>query len=646
VAAARYDRDRRLALAAATLAVALSVAFSFAPSARAQVPAPPDSAEVEAGSSFQVRRVINPRYRPHSTDVAGVSAPLVNRLRALDHLHAQITRRGAGPSSRLTQWDLSLGESYRNQDAIEAAASGELTAFGSSLRALRLQGRRGAWSGAIGDMPATIVERVATLSRLRGGVIRLSSGPRGSAWSAWGGGPTPLPRRPTPRLGVGGVAMQGLSVGGGLGSFALVGFGRGAVGPAAGAGPAPSDSLAGRGGEVHAGARGRLPIGTLAVHLAVQGHDLDGRSAFAAREAVEWSLVSPSAALFLSEQRAGAHTRVPGTEGILRAATREDRWNLQARPFRGRAETHLIGVIRDGGEPTLASRTIQVGASGNLGASPWYSGAEYVWDWRALTGIEERRFLLHAGRAAGSGRAVSARLERTTSDAGRDALLLGGEASLPVGRGARLALEPRVSWDGGLLRRADAAARVTWPLSWCAARVMATLAVGAAREEGYRGSLREASVGIVFAPRFRDRATLEVRSLHEGSSHDLETTASYDLTAERLRGSDDWLSSRDSSRIEVAVVRSGNGTGVPDVLVSMDGKDLRFTDPDGVARFDGTPPGVHVIAIEERSLPRSYEAVGNTRVFVTVERGVAPDVVRFTIARPVRRVLFNPGTSP
>ena len=142
--------------------------------------------------------------------------------------------------------------------------------------------------------------------------------------------------------------------------------------------------------------------------------------------------------------------------------------------------------------------------------------------------------------------------------------------------------------------------------------------------------------------RVGDRAELEVRSLDTGGPRAFESTASYDLTAERLRNAGGWLASGDSSSIEVLVARDGNGTGVADVLVSMDGKDLRFTDEDGVARFDHVPYGVHVIAVEERSLPQNFEVVGSTRAFATVERGVPPDVLRFTIARPVRRTQFAP----
>ena len=101
-----------------------------------------------------------------------------------------------------------------------------------------------------------------------------------------------------------------------------------------------------------------------------------------------------------------------------------------------------------------------------------------------------------------------------------------------------------------------------------------------------------------------------------------------------------WLANRDTGRVTVRVTRSGNGAGASDVLISLDGKELRFTDADGVARFDGVTPGVHVMAIEERSLPANYEVVYASRVFVTVEPGRVPEMVRFAIARSERRSEF------
>jgi hypothetical protein len=47
-----------------------------------------------------------------------------------------------------------------------------------------------------------------------------------------------------------------------------------------------------------------------------------------------------------------------------------------------------------------------------------------------------------------------------------------------------------------------------------------------------------------------------------------------------------------------------------------------------------------VVAIEERSLPANHEVVYASRVFVTVEPGRAPDLVKFAIARSERRTKF------
>lgn len=66
-----------------------------------------------------------------------------------------------------------------------------------------------------------------------------------------------------------------------------------------------------------------------------------------------------------------------------------------------------------------------------------------------------------------------------------------------------------------------------------------------------------------------------------------------------------WLATRDSGRVIVRVVRSGNGAGVRDVLVALDGKQLRFTDEESVARFEGVAPGVYVVASRSARSPPS-----------------------------------------
>jgi hypothetical protein len=76
------------------------------------------------------------------------------------------------------------------------------------------------------------------------------------------------------------------------------------------------------------------------------------------------------------------------------------------------------------------------------------------------------------------------------------------------------------------------------------------------------------------------------------------------------------------------------------VLVLLDGRESRFTDASGIARFERVTPGVHLVSVEERSLPSLHQVVGAARAFVTVERGRETDPVTFEIARPAKRTRF------
>ncbi len=115
----------------------------------------------------------------------------------------------------------------------------------------------------------------------------------------------------------------------------------------------------------------------------------------------------------------------------------------------------------------------------------------------------------------------------------------------------------------------------------------------------------------------------------------------YEAQAERFLGSAaGWPAQRDSGRVTVRVVKREDGSGVPDALISLDGKELRFTDAEGLAWFDHVPRGVHVVAIEERSLPPDQRLIGVTRAFITIEDRVRIAPLVFTIARPEKRKSF------
>jgi len=131
-----------------------------------------------------------------------------------------------------------------------------------------------------------------------------------------------------------------------------------------------------------------------------------------------------------------------------------------------------------------------------------------------------------------------------------------------------------------------------------------------------------------------------VRRLGESGRSTYETTASYDLSAQRYEALRGARLNREEGLITVRVVHRGDQAGVADVLVMLDGKESRFTDASGVAHFERVAPGSHLVSVEERSLPAQQMLTAAGRVFVTVERGRDTDTIVFEIARPERRTKF------
>ena len=588
-----------------------------------------------AAMPFRVRREANPRYRPPTVGVPGIGPGAVSRMRALDRLGVELFHSRPGDARSTTQWRVAAGEQYRSNDALELVATGGKQRGTSRLHALRAHARFGGLSASLGDAEPFQLGRLAYLPRLRGGVVRLS-GADHSKWLLMAGVPTPVPGFATPRLGLGGIMAEGLRFDEGALSFTLVGFARAATPASVLAAP---DTLAGSGTAGVFGWRAPLGAGTLGGRLGAQLHDLDPSRSVAVQHAIEWSLTTPRWTVAVSDERNTRHARVLGTDQITPTPRREERWNLQTRFGRGRSESHFTGVLRDGGDPALEARTLQLGGSGRLGAAGWYGGGDATWDRRAFPGIEERRFSLHSGGALARGHALLARVELAARPGG-DALTSFAEASLALPRGLRLELEPSAGWNQGRLGHGQLATRLTWPLSRWAARVTGGLTFGASRDLAFRGSLQEASVALSCSPRLRDRADLEARRVDRDGRAMMEYTTSYEAQRERYETLGGWSATRDTGRVSVRVVRSGNGRGVADVVVSLDGRQLRFTDADGFARFERVPPGVHVVSVEEHSLPANHQVVTASRVFVTVERGRAPEPVGFTIARQERRTRF------
>jgi len=168
---------------------------------------------------------------------------------------------------------------------------------------------------------------------------------------------------------------------------------------------------------------------------------------------------------------------------------------------------------------------------------------------------------------------------------------------------------------------------------------MASVAGGTHGTPGRDVRLQEVSLAFFWVPGSRDRATVEARRVTEGSGSRMEYSAGYDLQFDRfasLPGS----RAADSGTVLVRVIGAGHGAGVADVLVSLDGAEMRFTDSQGVARFERVPPGVHAVAVDEGSLPQHHRITGPARAFVMVERGSPPPSAQFEVARPERRSTF------
>jgi hypothetical protein len=641
--AAARRRSAALALLALFAAVPATAAAAFAAeppapaAAVAAVAPPPSGTSLATPSGFTLRRVPNPRYRPPALAAPALGIATVGPLRAIDHLRLQIAQRGAGAAPGYSEWQLFAGEQRRDHDAFELSAAGEARYGRSSLRTLALQAHLGDLLAGLGDVPNIGLGRLGSLQRLRG--LSVVSLPRdGISWRGVSGVPTPLPGQITPRMGLAGAVVENLKADDARTSLAFFGFGRGHVAPAQAA--VPGDTLSGGGGVANVDVNAPLPLGALRFAVGAQIHDLDGRAGLAAQQGLGWSLVTPRLALAFDDERATDRARLLRTDGLTPAPTREDRWNAQARMLRGRAETHFTGVVREGGDPSVAARTMQVGGSGNWGATSWYSGADLYFTRRVLEGVDERRLSVYSGRISSSGHALLLRYDRTSDDLGRDVTQAGAELALALARGGRLSIEPRCAWDANLAQQATADLRLSWPFAPLSARVSAFVSLAATPGAAFRPAMHEAALAIALVPRARDRADLEVRRLTASGLDTYETTASYDLSAQRYEALRGVRLNREEGLITVRVVRRGDQAGVADVLVMLDGNESRFTDAAGVAHFERVAPGSHLVSVEERSLPAQQQLTAAGRVFVTVERGRDTDTIVFEIARPERRTKF------
>ena len=598
----------------------------------------PDGAQLlEPGTGFTLRRVVNPRYRSFTLPGA-LGAARLGKLIGTEYARAQVTRRESGPAFNSTDWEVLAGRDNGANHGVELSASGYSSPAYDDLRTLRLSARQGPLEWSLGDVVSQSIGTLPWIQRLRGGMVAHAL-PHGSDWRVLGGVVPTLSHLASPSAGLGGVMIDNLPFEKNSLSLGLIGFGRRASpgGAARGFGP---DTLAGAGGAALYAARISSGYGNVSSTLMAQVHNLDGSPALAGLQALEWTLDRPTVVASIRDQIGTSNARQPGTDRLIAAPRHEGRVNAQLRLASGRAEAHLAGLTSSGSDPGLAAETAQIGASGVLGASGWYTGLDFSWNRRAPTFDDERRISAQTGRVSERGNVVLMRVERNTDDSGRDQLQLTGEGSMSPLPGLRASLEPRLDWQARMFDRALCSARLGWPLVFPSIRMSASVTVSSARARGFQGELSEASVGLSFSPRPRDRASFEARRYEESGTRSFETTGSYDLQANRYSNPAGPPSTRGTGTLVVTVARADSASGVPDALVSLDGKEFRFTDGEGVARFTATPPGSHVVSVVESSLPAYQRVVGAATAFVTIERGRTPEPVRFEIARPVRKVRF------
>ncbi len=570
--------------------------------ARPAPPVSPDGSQVlEPGTGFTLRRVANPAYRA-PLNLAGLVGRPFGTLIGSEFARARITRRASGGATGSLDWEL-VGGRETGPRRLELWAQGFSSNGYDQLRTLRLTSIQGPLTWSLGDVATQPLGSLSWIQRLRGGLV-VRELPRGSDWRALGGIVPTWTRGASPSSGLAGVLLDRRPMEQGTLSLGVMGFGR----RAPGGGPAVgSDTLAGGGGAAFYAARVASRYGDLGTTFVAELHDLDGGAALAGLQAFDWTLNRPAVVASIRDQVGTRNARQPGTERLTAAPSHEARMSVQVRLPGAHTELHVAGLSSSASDVDPGAQTLQGGLSGNLGRSPWYSGLDFSWNRRAPLLDDERHLAVQTGCVSERG-SLLMRLERNDDNRGRDQLQFGGDASIGLAASLRVSLH-------------------------------ATVALSSARALGFHNEFSEATLALAFAPRPRDRAGLEARRYEEAGVRSYEYTGSYDLQS-NLYSNPATPASQPEGTITVSVAGADSACGVPDVLVSLDGKEFRFTDGDGVARFTNTPPGSHVVSIVERSLPSAQRVVGSATVFVTVERGRAPEPIRFEIARPVRRVRF------
>ena len=569
-----------------------------------------------------VRRALNPNYRPPASRVPA-SHFVAPRQNGFDHLYAQLSGRGLGSDVTTGDGHFVLERMFKETDRITMQIDGAMRGGRWSGRETRVEARKEAWLGAVGDLIAFAPVPELNFHAARGLFAGRDLG-QGAGLSMIAGQPSPWATGDGAQF----VALAGQEIPNEKTRITAVASG--------------FHWASGRhdGSSAWAGSLSqRSPFwrGQFATTLSLQRHDLEGPAVSAGALGVEWRTLRPTYAFTLRERRASEGIRVLTDEEADLAPREESAADLQTRFWHGRAEVHSSIARFVGGDSTRNWQSTQVGGSSQLGPSPWYAGWHASWDLPGASTQTVRQVGAYAGRSGGASAPLLLRVQQTTMAGTAAAWEVSGEASLAMRGGSRLAIEPIAEWRAHELDRAGLTLGGNCALPWPGSRVTVRLRVESERSRDYRPGVSEASVAFTLRPRPRDTWQVEMRQGLDVSGYEL--TSTYDLQQPRYAGEAAMARRRGASDVVVRIEKN-DGTGAEGVLVSLDNKDLRFTDANGEAVFENVAPGMHEMAVEERTLPESWHVNGPTRQLFSVERGVAPPLTRFKIARLEKRTKF------
>ncbi len=594
-------------------------------------------APAPAPVGFTVRRLPKPNYRPPTALArntrAGTPLPM-----AVDNLHTQVIHRRDG-GLPLTEWQMGAQEEVERVGAIGVEAAGRSRLGSTEILGGRAFASRRSWSLTAGDLPAPDLRSIGSLMRLRGASLGHTR-PDGRGWAALVAVAAPGANLRAEPTALSLLSADGVRVRGGRAAFTLAGFARWRPPRPAGTPPRTRTEYAGRGGSLTTELRTAPGRDLVALSLGAQLHDLEGHDAPAALQRLECRIVRPTVALALLEQRASRQARSFGNERLARAAARDDRLTAQWRPLRGRAEMHAAAVAATGEGLLPATRNAGLGGSCSLGPTAWFVGADGNWRAAESAAPPTRRLALRTGRFGSAAGSVLLQIEQQRQGHAPAALFLTGQGSTAVPAGLRLTLEPRLGWTASQLQNLDFGLGLSWGRAGSLTRLSGTLTLGGTRDAGFACGVREAAIRLAFAPRLRDRGSVEVRRLADAAAPAWEYETDYDLQGRRYLPGSDVAARSWTASVRVLVTRASDGAAVPEVLVSLDGRRLAFTAADGTAEFERVEPGIHVVGIEERSLPRGLRAMQTTQILVTVEKGRPLEPVRIEVGRAGRKTEF------